>query len=117
MDPRFGISAAKRMYKAWLERSAESDRRLFAVATRGTDLLGFITAEGGSTPKIGLVGASESGVGIGRLLMNRAVEWAFRHAQVLSVTTQARNVAALRFYGRQGFEVKGARYVYHLWLK
>ncbi|MHB8589542.1 MAG: GNAT family N-acetyltransferase [Candidatus Dormibacteraceae bacterium] len=117
MDPRFGISAATRMYEAWLEKSAGSDRDLFAVATRGTDRLGFITVAGESTPKIGLVGASESGVGIGRLLMNSAVEWAIHRAQVLSVTTQARNVAALRFYGRQGFEIKGARYVYHLWLK
>jgi GNAT superfamily N-acetyltransferase len=116
MDPRFGVSAAKRMYDAWLEKSAETDRRLFAVAIRNTKPVGFITVENGSQPKIGLIGTSESGFGIGRLLVHHAAEWALRHAQTLSVTTQARNVVALRFYGRNGFEVKNARYVYHLWL-
>ncbi|HEV2033396.1 MAG TPA: WbqC family protein [Candidatus Dormibacteraeota bacterium] len=116
MDPRFGIGAAARMYEAWLEKSAGSDRDLFAVAVRGTDPLGFIIVEGGPAPKIALIGVSEAGAGIGTLLVDRAVDWASRHGESLSVTTQARNVAALRFYGRQGFEIKSARYVYHLWL-
>jgi GNAT superfamily N-acetyltransferase len=116
VDPKFGVDAARRMYVAWLEKSAESESELVAVAVRGTDPVGVITVEGGPSPKIGLVGASETGVGIGSLLMNTAVDWAQDHARTLSVTTQARNVAALRFYGRHDFEMKAARYVYHLWL-
>jgi dTDP-4-amino-4,6-dideoxy-D-galactose acyltransferase len=117
MDPRFGVRDAERMYEAWLEKSARSDRDLFALAIRGTDPLGFITVEGWPTPKIALISVSETGMGIGGLLMDRAVDWASQHAESLSVTTQARNVAALRFYGRHGFEIKRSRYVYHLWLK
>ena len=117
MDPRFGIDAARRMYEAWLEKSAESERELITVAVRGTDPVGVITVTGGPSPKIGLVGSSEIGAGIGTLLMNAAFEWALGHARTLSVTTQARNVPALRFYARHDFEIKGARYVYHLWLR
>jgi ribosomal protein S18 acetylase RimI-like enzyme len=103
------------MYDVWLEKCAENDRNLFAVAVWNTKPVGFITVENGDKPKIGLIGTYEPGIGIGRLLLEHASAWALRYAQTISVTTQARNVVALRFYGRTGFEVTSVRYVYHLW--
>jgi GNAT superfamily N-acetyltransferase len=117
MDPRFGVKAAKRMYEAWIEKCAASDHSMFVVATKKSEPVGFITVELVTTADIGLLGTSEAGAGIGSLLIKSAVDWATHHGQTLSVTTQARNVAALRFYGRHGFEIKRASYVYHLWLK
>jgi dTDP-4-amino-4,6-dideoxy-D-galactose acyltransferase len=116
VDPRFGAQAAGDMYEAWIEKSARAGQDLFAVATIGSDLVGVVTVEGGHVPKIVLIGASASGMGIGTLLMNAAVDWTVPQAEVMMVTTQERNVDALRFYARHGFEVTSDQNVYHLWL-
>jgi dTDP-4-amino-4,6-dideoxy-D-galactose acyltransferase len=116
VDPRFGVESAHRMYKEWTRKSAITPGALFAVAIRNRRAEGFVTGELSPGPRIGLIGVSRRGHGVGRALMTSVLKWAAGHGRIIHVTTQARNVAALRFYERHGFLADAVNYVYHCWL-
>jgi dTDP-4-amino-4,6-dideoxy-D-galactose acyltransferase len=118
-DPRFGPAAARQMYGAWLRRAASAPDELFAVAERMGRPVGFVTATLEPEPRIGLLSVGEPGQmqGTGPSLVATAVDWGSPSGARLFANTQARNVRALGFYQRCGFEVDECRYLYHWWLQ
>jgi GNAT superfamily N-acetyltransferase len=118
-DPRFGPAAARRMYWAWLRRAASTPDELFAVAEQMGRPVGFITATSELEPRIGLLSVSEPGrvQGTGLSLVATALTWGSLSGARLISSTQARNVRALGFYQRCGFEIDECRYLYHWWLQ
>jgi dTDP-4-amino-4,6-dideoxy-D-galactose acyltransferase len=116
-DPNFGVVAAQRMYEEWLRRAAGSDEEFVAVAELEERLVGFVTARRDQPPKIGLLVAARSGMGVGAALILVASSLAGERGGGLQVTTQARNVAAIRLYERHGFLATRTQYVYHCWVK
>ena len=122
-DRRFPADAAERLYTRWIERSLEGYADFTLVAEDDGSVAGGITGhfgDGKKTAQIGLLAVSENSrsKGLGRLLVQafcrRAAE---QGAATVDVATQGRNVAALRFYNRNGFVVKSVLLSYHKWLE
>ncbi len=114
-DPRFGVSAARRVCKAWVERSAASPDELFLIARIDGEAAGFITCEATPRPRICLIASNVPKAGVGRPLVSRAMDWAGALGDELWVKTSLRNVAALRLYEACGFRIREILYAYHLW--
>lgn len=118
-DPMFSRDSCRRLYETWIRRSVEGWAECVLVADNGTDVLGYITLHRrGGTARIGLIAvAGETrGAGLGRALMRAAFDWCKRQAiDRVTVTTQAQNTAALRFYLRCGFVVDRVDFWLHKW--
>lgn len=114
-DPWFGVSTARRVYEAWIERSASSADDLFLIARIDGNPAGFITCEATPRPRICLIASTARRTGVGRLLVTRAMDWAGALGDKLWVKTSLRNVAALRLYEASGFRIQEVIYAYHLW--
>ena len=115
-DPRFGVSAARRVCKSWVERSAASPDELFLIARIDGETAGFITCEATPRSRICLIASTVPNAGVGRLLVSRAMDWAGALGDELWVKTSLRNVGALRFYEACGFRIREILYAYHLWI-
>jgi hypothetical protein len=114
-DPRFGLVAADRMYRAWIERAArDGDEYVLMVAEDDEGVTGLSTFVKSPTPRIDLMGVTERG----------AVSWGFMDAAVNFAEgglleagpCSARNVAPLRFLEHCGFSISRSRYTFHRWL-
>ncbi|MHC4470189.1 MAG: GNAT family N-acetyltransferase [Planctomycetota bacterium] len=120
MDPGFPDEDVDRLYSAWVENSIRDFADAVFVACQGETRLGFVTChlDSDTTGSIGLFAVAEraQGRGCGGALL-KAVE-RFAHTsgrRLLSVRTQAWNVAALRVYESAGMLPRSAVMIYHKW--
>lgn len=119
-DRRFRQHAA-RLYGAWITKAWRESSGSVLVARLAQQPVGFLTTKSdGADGKIDLVGVSPNARGreVGLCLVAAALrrfrQGGLRGAEVL---TQGRNVAALRLYGKAGFQVAGVSLFYHRWFR
>jgi dTDP-4-amino-4,6-dideoxy-D-galactose acyltransferase len=106
-DPFYSTADADRLHAEWL---ANSVRGLAADAVLLIDGTGFVTGKiakdrAGEIVLIGVVdGARQKGAG--RALMTAALEWfASQAVTTVRVKTQVKNLRAMNFYHRLGFDL------------
>lgn len=99
-------------------RYAQSENSLFLVAETGGSIIGLLTCGGGKRQSkrhcttLGITVAKEyRGLGVGRLLMARAVEWAEATSILkrIELYVLVRNQQAIHLYEGFGFQVEGRR--------
>jgi dTDP-4-amino-4,6-dideoxy-D-galactose acyltransferase len=108
-DPFFAAEEADRLHAVWV---ANAVRGAAADAVWILPEAGFVTCRlapgGGDVVLIGVYG-ERRGAGVGRRLMTAALAWfASRGVATVRVKTQVRNLPAMNFYRRLGFELHGA---------
>ncbi len=118
-DPGFSRESCSRLYKTWIRRSVEGWADCVLVAENGTAPVGYVTLHRrGGGARIGLIAVAGDTrrAGLGRSLMRGAFDWCEREGLArITVTTQAQNTAALRFYLRCGFIVDQVDFWLHKW--
>jgi GNAT superfamily N-acetyltransferase len=119
-DPRFPRERCDELYATWVERSFHGFADALLVAEVDGGAAGYISClcEPGGTGRIGLVGVAEAcqGKGIAQRLIGRALAWFGEHgATRVLVSTQGRNVPAMRLYERCGFRVAAVQVWFHRW--
>lgn len=123
-DARFPDERCEALYERWIAQSCEGYADAVFVARRDRLPLGYITCHRSAvagTVEIGLLGvvAAARGKGVGRRLVNAALDWARMQpetGQVVTVT-QGRNVGAQQLYQRCGFRTTRVRLWYHRWFE
>lgn len=117
VDPRFGLAAARRLQRAWLDRAVRADDtdHSLTVAEQDGTIIAFIGRVGSPRPRIDAVGTTRRGSGAAHYLMEEARTWAGPRA-LLAGPIAARNVAALRYVSHCNYRVCEVRYLYHRWL-
>ena len=118
-DRHIGRESADAFYQTWLSNSLRgfADGVLVAEDERG--LTGYLTWKlEEERCVIGLIGTAKParGRGIGRLLLTSLGE-RLPPGTTISALTQARNIPALRFYQRSGFQPCTAEFFFHKWLR
>ncbi len=100
-----------------LDEAASRGNSAVFVAEAGTELLGYVEAEGGSYRRnahsayvvIGVRSAA-AGRGIGKGLLRALDSWAVEHGvHRLELTVMAHNERAIALYRKCGYEVEGTR--------
>ena len=121
-DSKFPRDRAAELYAEWIRVSCEKPSGTVLIATTPSGALGgYIACEldaATGNGQIGLVAVAESsrGQGLGRALGNAGLRWmAGRGASVVSVVTQADNLAALKLYTTMGFSVARVATWFHRW--
>lgn len=117
VDPRFGVEAARRLYAAWLERSARAEDGVHSlmVAEQESEITAFIGRVASPHARVDAVGTTKRGSGAARYLIEEARAWAGDVA-LLGGPIAARNVAALRYVSHCNYRVRDVQYLYHRWL-
>ncbi|HWI16887.1 MAG TPA: GNAT family N-acetyltransferase [Vicinamibacterales bacterium] len=106
-DPFFSEAEADRLHVAWLENSVAGKA---ANAVLIIPDAGFVTCKltkdgAGEVPLIGVWEQSRRR-GAGRELMTSAIEWfATQGVKTVRVKTQVKNLRAMNFYHRLGFDI------------
>jgi dTDP-4-amino-4,6-dideoxy-D-galactose acyltransferase len=120
VDARFAGTRADELYALWIERSARGE---LADAVHVVDVegsaRGYITLSsgaGGATIGLVAVDAAFQGRGYGERLLCSGLQWAMEKGlDRVSVVTQGRSAASLRFYERVGFTTRLVQLWYHRW--
>jgi dTDP-4-amino-4,6-dideoxy-D-galactose acyltransferase len=121
-DPRFGPDAARRMFRAWVERAArDGEEYMLLISEDDEGVNGLSTHVRSPVPCIDLCGVTKPGTGAAQALMAGFFEWGAGHAlhagnELLAGPVAARNVAVLRYCEGCGFMVTRTRYLFHRWL-
>jgi GNAT superfamily N-acetyltransferase len=122
VDPHFDSIRSDDLYAVWIERSVKGELA-DAVWVADVDNLprGYLTATRGvNAASIGLVAvdAEYRGRGYGERLLRAVQRWSRAEgASRLTVVTQGRSAAAVRFYERAGFSTSAVEFWYHRWLR
>jgi dTDP-4-amino-4,6-dideoxy-D-galactose acyltransferase len=119
-DTRFDSARSDELYAVWIERSISGEwAEVVWVVDVDAAPRGYLTVSGGTdAATIGLVAVDPAyrGRGYGDRLLHAAVRWASdRGLPRVSVVTQGRSPAAVRFYQRAGFTISLAQFWYHRW--
>lgn len=121
-DPRFPREKCDELYETWITNAVTGQSLTVLVATDAQDQpIGYVTCDGradSNQGSIGLIAVSgeHQGKGLGKLLVNSALDWFARNGRkTVSVVTQGRNLAAQRLYGRCGFIARDLQLYYHRW--
>lgn len=117
VDPRFGLSAARRMHQAWAERAARADEgRMLIVAEDADGITGFSTqtAYEDPEPRIDLIASTKPSSGAAQALVAFAFDM-FGDTRSWGGPIAARNITSLRFCENMGYRVATSRYLYHRW--
>jgi len=130
-DGNFSPQRCEDLYERWITNSCQGyAQAVFVAQPRGTsvegvaqgnDCTGYITCHWEGPEKAGRIGlfavdAASTGRGVGRALVQAAVDWFALQGQLrVSVVTQGRNVAAIRLYERCGFSTARVELFYHKW--
>jgi dTDP-4-amino-4,6-dideoxy-D-galactose acyltransferase len=115
-DPRFGLDAAERMHRAWVERAArDTDQRLLAIAEDESGIIGVSTNVWGAVPRVDFMGVTAPGSGAAQALMGALMDWA-DEGETQAGPCAARNIAVLRYVEGCGFRVSRVQYLFHRWL-
>ena len=107
-DPFFSADEADRLHAVWLANSVSGQA---ADAVWIIPDSGFVTCKltTGGVGEVALIGVWESrrGRGAGRALMTAAIAWfASRGVRTVHVKTQVKNLRAMNFYHRLGFDLR-----------
>ncbi len=122
-DPRLPDARCDALYETWLRKSCAGWADIVLVAERDGTPSGFVTVdvdEKTASASIGLiaVAADSRGAGLGTDLVRGALAHAHaRDAQVVTVVTQGRNVAAQRLFQRCGFVTRSTELWFHRWFE
>lgn len=120
-DPRFDGVRAAELYARWIARDIREHSVIVAhERARDSPPLGYISCQldGPVDGRIGLVGvnAAARGRGVGRALVNAALQFFSDHSiGQVRVATQGTNVAAVRLYESAGFRICESRIWFHRW--
>jgi dTDP-4-amino-4,6-dideoxy-D-galactose acyltransferase len=119
-DPGFPKDRADALYQRWIENSCGDYADAVFVAEQEDRPAGYFTChlDDGGIGRIGLVAVAESARrrGLATQLGAAAAHWfAERGAERIDVVTQAKNLAALRFYQALGFTPTRVEVWLHLW--
>jgi ribosomal protein S18 acetylase RimI-like enzyme len=120
IDTRFAAGRADDLYALWIERSVsgELSDAVHVVDVEGR-ARGYLTlSAGGAGATIGLVAVdpAHQGRGYGDWLLRSGLRWAMEKGlDRISVVTQGRNAASVRFYERAGFTTMLVQFWYHRW--
>jgi dTDP-4-amino-4,6-dideoxy-D-galactose acyltransferase len=120
-DPHFNPNRFTDLYTLWIKNSVSKKIADSVLVYKPGNLTkGFITlALESGNGKIGLIGVDrgERGKNIGSELIKAAKEFFLaRDIYTINVVTQGRNIAACKFYEKNGFYVEKKENVYHFWL-
>jgi dTDP-4-amino-4,6-dideoxy-D-galactose acyltransferase len=120
-DAHFDRQRCDDLYALWLERSFSGELAdvVFVPEVDGAPA-GYVTVRRtpNGTARVGLVAIDPArrGAGHGAGLLAAAKQWcAARDIRQLTVVTQGRNAAAVRFYERAGFAAESVGFWYHRW--
>lgn len=107
------------LYKLWVLKSISGN---FGGGVygyyQGEELVAFYTLnENEDSCRIGLIAVDKKlqGKGIGRKLLDDAIQRAFRAMKPLFVATQASNVQAMQAYQKRGFKIYKQTHIYHIY--
>ena len=119
-DPGFPRDRADALYERWIENSCGDYADAVFVADREGRPAGYFTChlDDGGIGRIGLLAVAESArrLVLATHLGAAAAHWfAGRGAERIDVVTQAKNLAALRFYQSLGFAPTRVEVWFHLW--
>ncbi len=115
-DPRFGLDAAQRMHRAWVERAArETDERLLAIAEDESGIIGVSTNVWSESPRVDFMGVTRPGTGAAQALMGALMDWA-EERPTEAGPCAARNIAVVRYVEGCGFRLSRVHYLFHRWL-
>lgn len=115
-DPRFGADAARRMFRAWVERAArDGNEHMLLISEDETGVTGLSTHVRTPVPRVDLMGVITQGSGASWALMDGLVEWA-DGGPIEAGPCAARNIAPLRFLEHCGFGIVRTQYLFHRWL-
>lgn len=120
LDSRFDRDRCGELYAVWIERSVNGELAdvVWVVEVDGAPC-GYLTAKADKDDgTIGLVAVDVAcrGRGYGDALLRTALTWAAEGGlSSLSVVTQGRSAAAVRFYQRTGFLTRAVELWYHRW--
>lgn len=118
VDGRFVKDKCDRMYEIWLENSFSDPAGAVLVAEWQGNPSGYVTCSrfDGTTGQIGLIASSAQGAGLGKALVNSALNW-FRREGLnrARVVTQGRNIRAQVLYQKCGFYTQSVDLWYHKW--
>jgi dTDP-4-amino-4,6-dideoxy-D-galactose acyltransferase len=118
-DSHFSREAAARLYGVWLDRDA-AEGAVFVAEHSGRPAA-YVTVRlqpGGKRGEIGIIAveAPAQGSGLGKALVNTALNWFVGQGAVdAMVVTQGRNLAAQRLYQSTGFRTAALQLWYHYW--
>lgn len=118
-DDHFDRRRCDELYEVWITKSCRGwADRVFVAELAGAPV-GYLTCHRRTDEgQIGLVGvhAACRARGAGAALIAEARRWfAVQGMSRVSVVTQGRNTAALRFYQKAGFTVRLIQFWYHKW--
>jgi len=118
-DPHFPDAACRDFYAKWITNSVNGYADAVLVANVEGRVAGYVTGHfEKEIGRIGLIAVTKDhqGAGVGSSL-SRAMLNVFSNAGLSSarVATQGSNQVALRFYGRQSFQVECVRLTFHRW--
>lgn len=114
-DPRLGPAVAARLYRRWFHNAATGAFGRLFVADDRHGICGAVTVSGSQPLRVGLLGATKPGCGIGEALLRGAC--ASLGAAEIDVSTQLRNESAQSFYEHIGLVESSRTWVYHHWAK
>jgi dTDP-4-amino-4,6-dideoxy-D-galactose acyltransferase len=120
-DERFGAVAAKRLYRAWVDKLLlnTSPSARVQVAMHDGACVGFIAAnaKGGVVHiELVIVARSARGKGVGKALVDTCMRsYGKEGFTKFRVVTQGSNIPAQRLYQACGFRVTGMSLDYHKW--
>lgn len=116
-DPNFGVEAAEKMFRAWVERAIRDDDRMIAVAEDEDGFTGVSTnVMVGPTgdPCVDFMVVTKPGKGVSGALLQAYVDWA-PAGPLDAGPCAARNLAVLRFLERYDFTMSQSHYLFHWW--
>ena len=120
-DPRFPNERCDDLYETWIARSLEGWADAVFVVDDDGQPTGYVTVHLKPEVRwgsIGLIGVDESvrRRGLGRQLVRGAVAWSYEQGmREVWVTTQLRNVPAVRTFEVCGFRAMTAGLWFHKW--
>lgn len=106
-------------FDVWIENSLKGWADCNLILKVNNKIGAFLTAHvAGEELNIGLVGVSKEcrGQGLGHQVLEMLESWAIdKKIKKINVTTQARNVSAMRLYEKAGYRVVDTKAWYHKW--
>jgi len=123
-DPFLSRQKSDELYAKWAANSLLGLADKVLVAKKDKDLIGFITCkinclgQKSAYGLIDLVGVANKSrcMGIGTLLVSKALKWFRGKVSSVYVGTQAGNIAPMRLYSKLGFKPIYSEATMHLWI-
>jgi ribosomal protein S18 acetylase RimI-like enzyme len=126
LDPRVPRDKATDLHVLWIENLLKDGHAQVLCADTGSGVAGFVACEtrretGATEERTGYitliaVDPDYRGRGVGSDLVRAALGYFGKRVATVTVDTESLNYAALGLYQRNGFSIKGSRYVFHKWL-